>query len=200
MATDPSHRIIKVSGAIRLELTEETHAEPLLNLVNANRQHLKQWLPWVDHIQTLGDFSAYIIRCKQQHEEGTDVSFVIMMNDSAVGRIGIHHIKRQNSFGAIGYWLGEAFEGKGIITKSCIALINYCFTVLQLNRIELKCGVGNYRSAAIPERLNFTKEGVLRQAEWVNGKFIDLNLYSLLKEEWKHHEQSTNRQMEQGQN
>ena len=180
----PMPEPINVSKKITLELIEDIHAEPLLALLNANRQHLAIWLPWVGSMQTVEDFRRYISYCKKQHGEGTDYGYVITFNDVVAGRIGLHYVHQQNKTAAIGYWLGEAFQGNGIITQSCIALINYGFTSLGLHRIEIKCGTGNYKSAAIAERLQFTKEGTLRQAEWVNGKPIDLSLYSMLKEEW----------------
>jgi ribosomal-protein-serine acetyltransferase len=106
---------------------------------------------------------------------------VILYDSIVAGRIGLHYFDHQNKICAVGYWLGKEFVGKGIITSSCKKLIEFAFTELSFNRIEIKCGVGNDKSAAIPKRLGFIKEGVLRQAELVNGKFIDLNLYSLLK-------------------
>ena len=175
---------IKIENDLILELIDYSHAEDLLELVNANRAYLREWLPWVDIMQTVDNFNTYIDRCKNQLCDGTDYGYVILMKDKMVGRIGVHYIDQQNKLGAIGYWLGEEYQGKGIVTKACKALLRRCFTVIGLNRIEIKCGVGNHKSAAIPERLGFTKEGVLRQAEWVNDKFIDLNLYSLLKKEW----------------
>jgi len=176
---------IQVNDAIALEPLTDSHAGPLLQLVNSNREYLRQWLPWVDHMQTVDDFKSYINRCKKQEDEGTDYSYVIVSGSAVVGRIGIHYIAKQNKFGAIGYWIGEEFTGKGIMTKACRALIEVCFIHLQLNRIEIKCATGNYKSAAIAERLNFTKEGVMRQAEWVNGHYVDLNLYALLKDDWQ---------------
>lgn len=56
---------------------------------------------------------------------------------------------------------------------------------MDLNRIEIKAAVKNFKSQAIPEKLNFKKEGILRQAEFVNNEFIDLFIYSILKNEWK---------------
>jgi len=177
--------LIKADASISLELIADKHARPLLELLNANRTHLRQWLPWVDNMQTEEDFQAYINRSKVQHEEGTDLGYVILVNGIVAGRIGIHYIHQHNRNGAIGYWLGQKFTGQGIITKACSALIDYCFDSLGLNRIEIKCAIENHKSAAIAKRLKFTKEGVLRQAEWVNGEFLDLNLYSMLKKEWK---------------
>ena len=53
------------------------------------------------------------------------------------------------------------------------------------NRIEIKCGVGNDRSRHVPQRLDFTFEGIERDGELVNGQFIDIEVYSLLKREWR---------------
>ncbi|MDQ6609160.1 MAG: GNAT family N-acetyltransferase [Bacteroidota bacterium] len=176
---------IKVNDKITLELLAERHAEALSALVNSNRQHLREWLPWVDYMHTVEDFEAYIDQCQEQYDEGTDNGYVILWNKMLVGRIGIHHINLQNKLGAIGYWLGEAYQGKGIISKACGAMINHGFGVLNLNRLEIKCGTGNNKSKAIAERLQFKQEGILRQSEKLNNGFIDLYLYSLLKDEWK---------------
>lgn len=175
---------IPVDKELKLEFLEEPHAGALFNLIDSNRIHLRQWLPWVDSMKTVENTRAYIINCKKQFDEGTDYGFCIMYQDKMAGRIGLHHINRQNRIGEIGYWLADGLQGNGIVTKCCAALINFGFTKLDLNRIVIKCAVGNDRSRAIAEKLSFKKEGILRQAEWVNGKFLDLYQYSLLKEEW----------------
>ncbi len=60
-------------------------------------------------------------------------------------------------------------------------LIDFCFHHLNLNRIEIRCGTENVKSKHVAEKLNFTKEGVIRQGELLYDRYIDLNLYSLLK-------------------
>ncbi len=112
------------------------------------------------------------------------MSFIILLNDKVVARIGLNHLNLQNKTGAIGDWLGKNVQGKGIITKSCIKLIDYGFREMNLNRIEIKASVKNFKSQAIPEKLNFRKGSILRQAEFVNNEFIDLFLYAMLKEDW----------------
>ncbi|HEX8314845.1 MAG TPA: GNAT family protein [Flavisolibacter sp.] len=184
MTTPFSEKILIADTDIILEPIDDHHAHLLLNLVNDNRPALRQWLPWVDRMRTIENFRWYINRCKEQHEEKTDYSYVVKVKEQAAGRIGIHYIDQQNKSGAIGYWIGSDFSGRGIITKACVALINHCFTELELNRLEIKCATRNYKSAAVAERLSFTKEGVLRQAEWVNGQAVDLSVYAMLKTEW----------------
>ena len=177
--------IIKVDDTISLEFLEEIHAVSLFNLVNASRSYLREWLPWVDSMQTVANAENYIADCKRREKEKTDFAYAIMFEKNMAGRIGMHHINRQNKIGEIGYWLADGLQGRGIVTKCCTALINHGFTVLDLNRIEIKCGTGNYKSRAIAEKLNFKKEAILQQAELLNGKFIDLYLYVMIKDEWE---------------
>lgn len=177
--------ILKIDDSISLESINEDHAQSMFNLVDANRPHLREWLPWVDHMQSVENFTDHIADCKKREAQQTDYAFVIMLNNEMAGRIGIHYINNQNKIAAIGYWLGDGFQGKGIITRACSLLVDHCFNVLDMHRVEIKCATGNHKSRAIAEKLNFTKEGMLRQAELVNETFLDLYLYSMLKDEWK---------------
>ncbi len=174
-----------VDKNIRLELIAEKHATVLFNVVNNNRAHLSGFLTWVDAMQSVEDFKSYIENCESLHLQRKEASFIITFDDTLVGRIGLHYINQQNKAAAIGYWLDKNFEGRGIITKSCQALINYGFKELNLHRIEIKAAVNNLKSQAIPVKLNFKKEGILREAELVNNAFLDLFLYSMLSHEWK---------------
>lgn len=173
-----------IDDHISLELTSPGHAEGLFESVNKNREHLSRFLPWVDKMRSTDDFKKYIEYCEMQYLQKTDVSFVIMVNNKTAGRIGLHYIHPQNKTGAIGYWLAKEFEGQGIITRACESIIQYGFEELQLHRIEIKAAVKNIRSQAIPEKLHFKKEGILREAEWVNNEYLDIVLYSMLRPEW----------------
>ncbi len=180
-----NNMVIQVDEHINLEILEEEQAETLCELVNENRDHLRQWLPWVDHMQTAEQFKLHIIETKKQATEKTNFGFAIFIDKKLVGKIGIHHINTQNNVGQIGYWLAADQQKKGVIFKCCNALLHFGFSHLDLNRIEIKCGTGNNKSKAIPEKLHFTFEGILRQAEQVNGKYIDLFLYSMIKTDWE---------------
>ena len=175
---------IIVDDKLVLEATAQKHAAGLFNAVNANRSHLSAFLPWVDHMKSVSDFSNYIQHCEKLFEDKTDVSFVIIANNTVAGRIGLHYIHPQNRVASIGYWLTKDFEGEGIITRSCRAIINHAFKEMNLHRLEIKAAVDNSRSQAIPRKLGFTKEGILRQAELVNEQFLDIVLYSLLRHDW----------------
>src|SRR5690606_34790773 len=176
---------MQISPDTILEPIADHHAAPVFQLIQQNREQLEKWLPWVANVHSEADFQNFLKVAKQRVTDKVAAAFFIRHEGKIAGNIGLYHIDHQNKIAAIGYWLGEEFQGKGIITTACQAIIKYGFTELGLNRIELKCGTGNVKSKAIPERLGFTKEGILRQAELVNGNFQDLYLYSLLRQEWE---------------
>ena len=70
------------------------------------------------------------------------------------------------------------------MTSACRAFIDHAFDEWQLHRVEIHCATGNQRSCAIPERLGFQLEGVLRDAQLVNEKYYDIKVYSMLAGEW----------------
>jgi len=175
---------INIENTLKLELISEDHAQSIFDMVDTNRVHLRPWLPFVDRMQTVEFAQNFVKGTMHRNNEGSEYAFVIVENEEIIGRVGAYKIDNQNKIGEIGYWIVEGFQGKGIITKSCKAIIDFCFSDLQLNRIEIKCGTENFKSKIIPEKLNFTKEGVIRQGELLYDAFIDLNLYSLLKSDF----------------
>jgi ribosomal-protein-serine acetyltransferase len=176
---------IQVDENISLEMLEEIHAASLLNVVNANRNILREWLPWVDSMLTVAHFAYYLNNTQKLAAAKTDFGYAIIVDKNIVGRIGLHHINNHNRIAEIGYWLADDMQGRGIMNKCCKAIINFAFMQLSINRIEIKCAAGNVKSIAVAEKLHFKQEGIMRQAELLHGKFINLYMYAMLKEDWQ---------------
>nr|WP_325981510.1 GNAT family protein [Staphylococcus equorum] len=70
------------------------------------------------------------------------------------------------------------------MTKCTKFLIDYCFNEINLNRIEIQTATKNIKSQKIPRKLGFKQEGILREDEKLNGKFVDSYVFSLLKSEY----------------
>jgi len=175
---------ITIDENLRLELIEAHHAQAIFELIDNNRNHLRKWLTFIDRMPTVEFVEQFCKGTMQRNIEGIEFAYVLVEQEKVIGRIGIYKIDNQNKIGEIGYWMAESAQGKGIMTKSCKVMIDFCFAQLHLNRIEIKCATDNLRSIRIPEKLNFTKEGIIRQGEFLNNEFIDLNLYSLLRIEF----------------
>ncbi len=167
-----------------LRMLEVRHAEELFTLVDQNRLHLRRWLNWVDDNRSVADSRSFIRGALQQFANNNGFQAGIWFGGALAGVIGFNYIDWRASKTEFGYWLGAPFQGHGLITRACRALIDYSFDDLRLNRVEILCASGNLKSRAIPERLGFTQEGMLRQAEWLYDHFVDLVVYGLLASEW----------------
>lgn len=174
----------KVDHEIELQLFQIHHSEELYHLVDSNRRHLREWLPWVDTMTSSYQYHTIIPMWLKQFTDNMGFNAGIRFRGRLVGGIGFHHIDWNNSQTSIGYYLSEEAQGFGIMTRAVQALINYAFFELGLNRIEIRCGEKNQKSRAIPERLGFIKEGILRDGEKLNGHFHNLVVYSMLSKQW----------------
>ena len=177
---------IAINAETELRLLEERDAPELFALIEQDRRRLRTWLPWLDQTISIQDEINFIHHIEQQYARSQGLTCAILYQGKIAGSIGYNTIDWQNRKTEIGYWLASNYEGKGLMTQSCIELLQFAFSVLELNKVEIHCAVGNMRSRAIPQRLHFTQEGVIRQAEWLYDHYTDLILYGLLTSEWKH--------------
>ena len=175
---------LKIKEAIELELLSFKHRDELHSLVDTNRTYLREWLPWLDSNKSPDDTESFIKSVIDQYQSGKGPQYAVFHEMAMCGVCGFHHIDNGNKIGAIGYWLGQMYSGKGIMTKSVEALVKTGFREYKLNRIEITCATGNTRSRKIPERLGFKFEGILRERENLYGKYVDHAVYSILAAEF----------------
>src|ERR1051326_1304051 len=171
---------LKIDDELELRLLEERHAEAIFSVIAANRAYLREWLPWLDSSRSADDTRNFIQGGKEAGARDEGLAAGIWHRGQAVGAIGYDRLDWPNRKLSIGYWLSAAHQGQGLMTKACRAMVDYAFAELGLNRVEIYCAVGNKKSCAIPERLGFKREGVLRQSEWLYDHFVDLVVYSML--------------------
>lgn len=176
---------LKVDQEIELQLFQPHDAPKLCQLVEENRDHLRGWLPWVDRMTPPFDYDFIIPMWLRQFAENNGFNGGIIYMGQLVGSIGFNQIDWQNQNTSIGYFLAKNAEGRGIMTRTVRAVLNYAFNELNLHRIEIRCGENNKKSRAVPERLGFVVEGKIRDGENLYGNYHDLILYSMLAHEWQ---------------
>jgi ribosomal-protein-serine acetyltransferase len=150
-------------------------------LVDAERERLGPWMPWIAGTRTIDDQRRWLqgVVADERNLEGCG----IWVGQDYAGGAGLT-FDQFGITGEIGYWIGSAFEGRGFVTRATRALIDIGFRELRLHRICVRAGVENARSRAIPERLGFTREGVLRGDCRGSRGFYDAVVYGLLEDEW----------------
>lgn len=151
----------------------------------ANLDHLMEFMFWMKPNYSIADAKVFVAQSIVDAEQKKSLNFGIFRGDKFIGSIGFPNFDREAKATEIGYWIDRDEEGKGIVSQACKLLIDYAFNEMKMNRIQIRCVAENLRSAAIPVRLGFVKEGVLRQSQFRNGKLHDFVIYGLLVSEWK---------------
>lgn len=176
--------VIKVEDGLTLRSFESADAELFFRLIDRNRMYLRRWLPWLDTAKTVDDTRFFVDSAMQQRAANNGFQAGLWAHDQPLGVIGYHRIDWPNRSTSLGYWLGEEFQGRGLMSKACRAMVSYAFDEFHLHRMEIRCAVHNVKSRAIPERLGFRREGTMHDAEWLYDRFVDHAVYGMLAPEW----------------
>lgn len=174
-----------IGDDLDLVLFDLRHALPLFALVDRNRDHLHPWMAWVEGTRTVEDIQGFIKRSLQQFANNNGFQLGIWADGELAGAIGYHYWDWTHRNTEIGYWLGTEWQGRGLMTRACRALVDFAFDELDLNRVEIQASTDNTHSRALPERLGFTLEGIFRQEAWLHGRPTDQALYAMLRQDWQ---------------
>lgn len=178
----------RINGELRLRLLELQDASAIFNLVDQSRDYLRKWLGWVDGTKTIQDSEKFIQITMEGFSVRRSLNTAILYKGEIIGIAGYNEFDWSNKITYIGYWMDEGYQGKGIMTNVVSALTQYAVEELGLNRVEIRAAVQNKKSRAIPERLGFTEEGRLRQAEYLYDRYVDHAIYGMLATDWKKRE------------
>ncbi|WP_215145252.1 GNAT family N-acetyltransferase [Exiguobacterium qingdaonense] len=175
-----------INDNISLRMFNTDDADALFKLTIASKSYLREWLGWLDYIETVEDSKRNIEgRIKGLIETGgRPKSFALIYKGELAGTIGFNEIDGGIQCGTIGYWLGQEFQGKGIMSRALESVIKYGFRDLKLNKIEIRVATENRKSRALPERFGFKEEGIIRDAEWLYDRYVDHVVYGLLRHEY----------------
>ena len=175
---------LRIDDDTELRLLEERHAEEELTLWRENRKEYLRWFPGDYESKTLEHTKRGIKDNLEKFTNYKGFAAGIWFKGTLAGVIDFHRIDWANRIAGLGYWLGASFQGKGLMTKACQTMVDYAFNELKLNRVQIRCATENKKSRAIPGRLGFKQEGIIRQAEWLYDHFVDDVVYGMLASEW----------------
>lgn len=171
----------KIDAETELRLIENADAEELYALLDRNRERLY----WLKSDYSLEDMQDFIKGDLHAFADNKGFRAGIWYKGRLAGSIRYNGIDWTNRKTELGYWIDGACEGRGLVAKACHVFIDYAFNHLKLNRVEIHCNLDNQRSRAIPERLGFKQEAILREAYLKQDQFVDLVVYAMLADEWQ---------------
>ncbi len=132
--------------------------------IKASINELKPWMPFAGYEQTEKDVELNIRSAHISFLKREDLRLLVFLKETGefIASSGLHRINWAIPKFEIGYWIDTRFSGKGYMTEAVQGIVNFAFTELHANRLEIRCDTRNQKSRAIPERIGFVLEGVLR--------------------------------------
>lgn len=170
--------IITVSESLELRAVEEKQVTPLHQLVLKNKAWLQASLNWPQFVTSQEDTRKNVQGNMLLHQRGYAKMYLIFANQNLVGVLSFNQIEPLNKAAYIGYWLDEDHQGQGIMSQSLRALIEHFARRGEIRRFVIKCRVENVESNQVALRNGFVLEGRMKQAEFLNGEYHDVNLYA----------------------
>jgi ribosomal-protein-serine acetyltransferase len=180
----PFERVELREGDIVLRPLGMGDAGSLFRLIDGDRERLGRWLPWVEDTRTERDSVRFIADAAEERRRRRSLVLGLFVEQMLCGTVGLHYLEWFDRSAEIGYWIASRAEGHGYVTRAARLLLGFAFASAGLNRVVLRCAVGNERSRRVAERLGFQREGLLREAHRVGGRFLDQHLFALLRREF----------------
>jgi ribosomal-protein-serine acetyltransferase len=174
---------LDLGGGLILHASTVTDAEDAYAVVDAERDRLREWLPWVDGTISIGIERDYLRTVELANTSGVGLHTTIRLEGRFSGFVGLRIDSFRRS-AEVGYWLAEHAVGRAVMLRAVAGLFDVGFGVLGLHRLELLAATGNHRSRAIADRLGMTLEGVRREAEELASGYVDLAMYAVLAGDW----------------
>jgi len=170
------------STRISLKKHNTTLAQKMYEYVMEDKERLSLFLPWPKFIKSVDDEVDFINTCNESWDKNESAHFGIFRNDDNeyMGNISSFAFNWASESCEIGYWILGKFEGQGYMSEAVVALENVLFN-MGFNRIVIRFDPLNSKSGAIPKKLNYRREGSLREAIKVGDRFGDLEVYSKIK-------------------
>lgn len=174
--------MIYIQENIQLRLISLSDVKFIYELIDKERNYLREWLPFIDKTIDISFTQAYVENVLNSGQP----QYSIYESEKFIGLIGFNNLDEDNRKVEIGYWISEKYQKKGIITHSVKELLKIAFFELNMNSVRIKVAAENLKSRKIPEKLGFTQEGIERAGELlIDDHFTDLIIYSLLKTEYQ---------------
>lgn len=150
-----------------------------------NDRAIAEFLDMIPSPYTERDARTYIDLTRDGWTAGTTSNFAIVVDEKAVGSIGIRWLEPEQGVAEVGYWVAPETRGRGVCTRALRLVSRWVLEDRDMERLQLRADEENPASKRVAETAGFTREGVLRSSHY-NARLdrrVDFVMYSLLRDE-----------------
>lgn len=167
----------------RIADLEPWHAEEFAQLFQRHGADFYAWLPW-EGFEQVEAARGFLEGFAKSRADGRRI-YGIWVDDELLGATLFPGFNARSRTAEVGVLLAAPARGRGIVTRTVAAMLDWAVTERGMLRVEWKCAPGNEPSRRLAERLGFTHEGTLREAFPVRDERQDLEVWALLAREWQ---------------
>ena len=131
-------------------------------------------------------FERFIEWSYRERAAGTYICFAVVPagEDKACGVFELRQLQPGFFRAELGFLIAPRYWGTGLFSEAAHLVLDFAFRVVKVHRIEGRAAVQNRRCNAALRKIGALKEGVLRQAFWCEGEYLDQNLWAILATTW----------------
>lgn len=152
----------------------------------ASDEDVARYVGWEQH-KTIDDSIQFLNRVVPTYEDPANKEWtwgvMLKENGKLIGACGIWG-KPQHARAEVGYVIGRAYWGQGLVPEAVREILRFGFEELKLNRIEAMCHPNNLASARVMEKSGMSYEGTLREHAFMKGSYWDWKVYAILRREY----------------
>jgi RimJ/RimL family protein N-acetyltransferase len=173
---------------------------PKVYLRPLEREDAPLFIPWVNDTEVTRTLAVFyrpknlqdelaFIDGVSNDEHAVVFGIVVRETDKLIGSAGLHQIHFKDRYAEFGILIGEKSSwGKGYGTEVTALITGYGFETLNLHRVWLRVHEDNERGIKAYGKVGFKREGVLRQHKYREGRYLDVVVMGILREEWQTHD------------
>ncbi|WP_132189536.1 GNAT family N-acetyltransferase [Kribbella orskensis] len=176
----------KITENAELRPLEPWQAAEFLAHVDKARANIEPYIPWAEVVVDEEKARDFLERYAKRQAADEGRIYGIWLDGELVGGLLFRTFEAAWGSCEIGVWLSAEAEGHGLITRAAQQLVDWAIGTRGMTRVEWRCVPANTRSVAVAQRLGMTLEGTLRQAFPYRGELHDVQVWSILSDEWPH--------------
>ncbi|HEU5111059.1 MAG TPA: GNAT family protein [Micromonosporaceae bacterium] len=175
---------VALTDRAELRQLEPWRAEEFLVHMDRARQTVDPWIPWAGRSTDLESARVQLQRYADLAARDAGRLYGIWLDGTLVGGTMFVSFDAAAGVCEVGCWLEPAGRGRGLVTLAARQLIDWAFDDRDMHRVEWRTRPDNEASSAVARRLGMRLDGVLRSAYPYRGARHDIEVWSMLRDEW----------------
>ena len=170
------------SQRLWLRAPHPCHAAEMNEAIRESIDELQPWMDWAQQVPSLRESIDQQLRAREAFLAREELQLILFCGDRLVGSTGLQRIDWEVPKFEIGYWIRTSDTGRGYASEAVSTIASFAFEQLSARRVEIRSSARNQRSRAVPERLGFDLEGILRNDSLeANGTVRDTAVYAKIR-------------------